>query len=152
MTTGRLSHARIIGLAGLACRGALVAGVLVLSAGCTGPVRRPEESMPLTRHNFRRFSGGTARIFDVAKQALGKMGVLVTGERPGEAIHGSVDIARQAVFVYVKIAGGNRVYVTVYNLKKKDAEEYRLKVYEAMEAVTKGAPGEYRGSGRGRRG
>jgi hypothetical protein len=149
MTTGRLSHARIIGLA---CRGALVAGVLLSSSGCTGAVTRPEESMPLTQHNFRRFSGGTARIFDMAKQALGKMGVLVTGERPGEAIHGRVDIARQPVFVYVRIAGGNRVYVTVYNLKDKDADEYRLKVYEAMEAVARSTPGDSRGSDRGRRG
>ena len=108
--------------------------------------------MPLTQHDFRRFSGGTARIFDVAKQALDKMGFVVTGERPGEGIHGRADIARQPVFVYIRIAGGNRVYVTVYNLKKKESDEYRMKVYEAMETVIRGAPGERRGGGRGRRG
>ncbi len=134
----------------LACCGAMLAPLV----GCGGAVRRPEESMPLTRHDFRRFSGGTARIYDAAKLAMDKMGALVTGERAAKGqIHGKLDIARQPVHLYVKVAGGNRVYVTVYNLKKKEADEWRMRFYEAMEAAIRGAPSERpRAGGRGRRG
>ena len=139
-------------LSGVACCGAVLAGVV----GCGGTVRRPEGWMPLTEQNYRRFSGGTARIYAAAKQAMDKMGVLVTGERADRnQIHGKLDIARQPVHLYVKISSGNRVYVTVYNLGRDEADEWRLKFYEQMETAIRGAPSERppgRGRGRGRRG
>ena len=151
MATWDLSCSRIMGLA---CCGAAILSSAAGVVGCGGAVRRPEEWMPLTEHNYRRFAGGTARIYDAAKQAMDTMGAVVTSERVDKGqIHGRLEIARQPVYLYVKIAGGNRVYVTVYNLGKKQADEWRVEFYEEMETAIRGAPSERpRAGGRRRRG
>ena len=104
MMTRLFSPARITGLVPCA---ALLAGVV----GCGRMAMSPEEAMPLAEHNYRRFSGagGGGGIFDAAKRALDKMGAVITGERRGESLHGKLDVARQQVYVYLKIERGNRV-------------------------------------------
>lgn len=147
MMTRRFSAARITGLVSCA---ALLAGLV----GCGRMAMSPEEAMPLAEHNYRRFSGagGSGGIFDAARQALDRMGAVITGERRGESLHGKLNVARQQAYIYLKIARGNRVYVTIYNLKKREADEWRLKIYDAIEAAIGGAPSERGRGGRGRRG
>jgi len=126
--------------------------MLALAAGCGAPAVAPEEEMPLQEQVFRRFSGSSSAIYSASKKALDRLGVQVTGEREGAIICGKLDIARKPVFVSVKLASANRVYVRFYNLTATEEEEWRTKVYREIDAVLGTTPAERERAGRAKRG
>lgn len=126
---------------------ALCGGVSALAAGCaTTVVTNPAQDTFFGRSEFRIMSASGGQILDDAREILLQKGAKITAERPGEAIQATIDVQGKPkpVIVYLRIGSAGRLYFMIYNLSKKEREEWREELFREIEAGPRRLPGKDR--------
>ncbi|MHC5055390.1 MAG: hypothetical protein ACYTKD_11805 [Planctomycetota bacterium] len=135
----------------LAVFGAALA--LSLTAGCGAPiVTNPEDDLLVGEQIYQRMPGSAPRIFLEAKNVLDNLGFKVVSVRQNAAINARLDSPKRPIHVYLKILGGDRLYIRLYNLQGDEHDEWMTRLFASIRASIVGTPAEREKKGRPRQG
>ncbi len=127
--------------------------IAAFCAGCLTPiVTNPEEDMPGAENIYRRMPGSTARIFAECKNVLDRLGFKVVSVRENAAINARLEAPRRSIHAFLKILGGDRLYIRLYTLDGQEKDEWMTRLYREIKGAILGTPAQREKRGRPGRG
>ena len=122
----------------------LGAGLAVaFGAGCGAQiVSNPEDETLPGESVYQRMPGSAPRIFLEAKNVFDNLGFRIVSVRENAAINARLDSPKRPIHAYLKIIGGDRVYIRLYNLEGDEHDEWMMRLFTSIRGSIEGTPAE----------